>query len=434
MKEHVIDNLFKEKLDHYKVAPSRNVWKKVKAGFFGDTVIYNYRKILWAVAVLLFLLVVGYLLLKQNDGFTIHQNPVIKQDKDTAIILKEKQNTESPEIDISKQTIGINNLTKNVEVPSSNEQKQNMQTFETKQKVRPHFLAKESIFAKTETTEYSKRNEQKMIKENSQQLISYLALRSLRLNTLSKIELLPQFAFDQIVEPYLKKHNNLHLWTATATAVEKVYYPNAKDMASWSAGLSFGVNTGNFYITSGILYEKTNEQAAFKINFKSYDSIGYYNRVVSFEVNPENPEKVTFKTKKTTVYDSLVHFNMTHPVFHFTYINIPVTVGYKFFKKGKLIIAMETGLIFSELIEQNIPEIRFDNPNYHLLGIIRETPDRSNFNYRWLIALRFNYKIKRRISICLQPTFTKYLNNIYVSGIVVKPYTMGLQCGIYYDF
>lgn len=48
--------------------------------------------------------------------------------------------------------------------------------------------------------------------------------------------------------------------------------------------------------------------------------------------------------------------------------------------------------------------------------------------------MRINYYLKNRISLELNPRFTKYMDNIYESGDKVLPYSMGISAGICFDF
>ena len=177
-----------------------------------------------------------------------------------------------------------------------------------------------------------------------------------------------------------------------------------------------------------------NEEGRYRIDFQSFDSVGFYNKVVSFEVNPQNPEQITYKTVKATVYDSVYHVNMVNPLFKHKYINIPLSVGYKFFNKNNFTVSVETGVMFSKLLSSDIPTVEFNYPDYKLVAITRETHDRASINWQWTAGLNMQFKMKNGISLCLSPKFAKYITNIYISENKVLPYSMGLHFGIFYDF
>ena len=165
-----------------------------------------------------------------------------------------------------------------------------------------------------------------------------------------------------------------------------------------------------------------NEEGRYRIDFQSFDSVGFYNKVVSFEVNPQNPEQITYKTVKATVYDSVYHVNMVNPLFKHKYINIPLSVGYKFFNKNNFTVSVETGVMFSKLLSSDIPTVEFNYPDYKLVAITRETHDRASINWQWTAGLNMQFKMKNGISLCLSPKFAKYITNIYISENKVLPY------------
>ncbi|PLX14591.1 MAG: hypothetical protein C0598_00920 [Marinilabiliales bacterium] len=131
------------------------------------------------------------------------------------------------------------------------------------------------------------------------------------------------------------------------------------------------------------------------------------------------------------------HINTQSPLFYYSYINLPIKFGYKLKQFKHFSIAMETGIIFSKLVESKIPEASFYMPESTLIKIDDNTPVRRDFNYQVVVGLKFNYKLFKSVSISAEPEFTKYLNSIYKSSPDIsstKPYSMGLRFGIYYDF
>jgi hypothetical protein len=239
------------------------------------------------------------------------------------------------------------------------------------------------------------------------------------------------------MEAYLKKRNNLHFYTGISATVAMVYYPSTTDQFTYSADAALGLKIHDFYIESGAGYQKMTERCIYQIDFKTRDSIGYYNEVLSFELDPENPNEISYKTKKTTVYDSVDHYEHSTPLFEYAYLNIPLRVGYRFYQKDRISIAAEAGLIFSKMLSSKIPEPVITNPDYELIAITNQTPERVDINFQWQLSLRLNYRFGKTLSLAVQPVFTKYINSIYDTEAGypnVKPYSMGLRFGIYFDF
>ncbi len=239
------------------------------------------------------------------------------------------------------------------------------------------------------------------------------------------------------MEEFLEKRKKSHFYTGLNGMAGMMYYPSTRDQFTWSADLAFGLTAGRFYFETGIGYQDIREKGTYTIELRSYDSVGYYNEVQSFEVNPLNPNEIWFKTEEVTVYDSITHFRYAAPTYRYAYLNLPLIAGYRIFHKDKLTVGLETGIQFSYLIETDRDEVDATYPEYTLIKTTDQTPERVDLNYRWLVALRLDYRLARSMSVSVKPVFNKYLNSIYDTkkGYPdVRPYSMGLQVGINFGF
>ena len=227
------------------------------------------------------------------------------------------------------------------------------------------------------------------------------------------------------------------MYTGASASAAMTYYPTSIDQLTWSADLVYGYKLNQLYIETGIGFQKMKEQGVFQIDYRTNDSVGYYNKVLSFAVNPDNPNEITYNTKSTTVYDSVDHILLQSPIYSYNYLVIPLKVGYKFMVFPKFSVSAETGIIYSLLNKIETPNITYDDPNTSLIGIQNNTPTRVDHNFRIHAAIRLNYSLTSTISIVIQPEFTKYLNSINENNPTsnkVKPYTMGARFGIFFDF
>ena len=213
---------------------------------------------------------------------------------------------------------------------------------------------------------------------------------------------------------FLEKQKNSHFYTGISGMAGMMYYPSTKDQFTWSAELAFGLTAKRFYFETGVGYQEMKEEGVYTIEFKSYDSIGYYNEVKSFEVNPVNPDEIIYKTEEVTVYDSITHYSHANPTLKYSYLNIPLLVGYKVYQQKKLTLGVEAGLMFSFLLDKEDPGVQFNYPEYTHVRTINETPERVDFNYRLLVALRLDYRFARSMSFAVKPVFNTYLNSVYI--------------------
>ena len=423
MNDKNIDGLFRNKLNDFEVAPSDRVWKGVNSNLPKTVWVIRYKKQLIAAVLLLLLFPIGYILWNREKPNVSSSSqcektlmpapqkhvPAMDNNKPEILMPTIKQTT----IDSKRPVTNVNKPIKKSETVLINKEISQKQQFVVNQKQNP-------VFVETESTGFS--------------FIPLMAYKSLTLLISEEPRLIAQPGFEELVIPYLEKRNPLHWWTGLTASADRVYYPDSRDKTSYSAGMELGLKAGKFYMGSGISYSMVAEEGRYRIDFRSYDSVGSYNKVVSFTVNPQNPNQITYKTESATVYDSLTHISIVNPLFKHQYLTIPLKVGYKFFAKNGFTAGFETGILFSERLKSEIPEVAFNHPDYQLLGIIRETPDRNDYNWQWSASIYVGYELKRGVSVALRPTFTKYLNSIYLSGNPVQPYTMGVHFGIFYNF
>ncbi|MFK5855056.1 MAG: hypothetical protein QM503_02920 [Bacteroidota bacterium] len=429
-----IDDFIKEQVSDFQVTPTDNVWQNIESGFLKTNKSNNRNKILWALASIL--LIIGSIFtwkIVNND--TKQNNLVITTNNDNYIN------------DINN-TIEINEIETNIKSEYSNDE-----LIITEDKIRSN---KSDIGSITTNTSNSG-NESAIINNtynynistnNSSQdnipitneLISF-SIVSITPKRVSEIENVntPSIINDfkkVSIEEYMKKRKNLHFYTGASASIAMTYYSASTDQMTWSADLIYGLKVKDYYIESGVGFQKMKEEGLFQIDYKTNDSVGYYNKVVSFEVDPNNPNSITYKTQTTTVFDSIEHHLLKSPLYTYDYVTIPIKFGYKFYQRDQFSVSAETGIIYSLLTKTYIPNVSYSDSKSQLIGISNNTPDRVEHNFRIHVALRLNYNITKTISLSAQPEFTSYINSIYKqpNNYQTKPYTMGIRFGILFDF
>ncbi len=426
-----IDDFFKEQVTDFHVEPSEKVWQNIETEFLKSKKSNTRNTLLWVLIPLL--LIVGGIYTwttftnnTKQETLNSTSNTNIENIAEIDKINTKNEITSSntkPEVSLKKinNTVANNSkTTKELKISSNNQSNSS------------GYISGNTFG--NNNSNINNEYEEKNIENDYN--INYLTPKSKYAVTNN---ITPQINndFTKItVDEYIAKRKNLHFYTGASTSIAMTYYATTTDQVTWTADLIYGIKIKQFYIESGIGFQKMQEQGVFQIDYKTNDSIGYYNEVISFEVNPENPNAITYKTQTTTVYDSVEHFMLQSPNYQYDYIVIPIKFGYKFYKNNKISLSAETGILYSILTKTYVPSVNFDNENYQLIGISNNTPQRTEHNFRFHIALRANYKITNTISICVQPEFTSYINSIYEKSYNYKtrPYTMGIRFGILFDF
>ena len=214
------------------------------------------------------------------------------------------------------------------------------------------------------------------------------------------------------------------------------YDPNPNNqMLGGDAYVQYSLS--NWNISGGLGYSRMADAGTYNVNYTSYDSVGYFFEVVSFVPDPRNPGNIVYTTQKKTLYDSVPHYTIEEKTNYYSYLDIPVSLGYTFFQKGRFSLGANAGVTFSVLVGKDEPTVDFQVPNGELTEIVREVPPRLNTNWRFSAGIDFGYLLTSQVSFHFEPAFEQYITPVYAKqpGIVTKkPYIVGLKAGFRYTF
>lgn len=439
-----IDELFRSGISGYRINPSEQAWQNIEKGFFRKKGFFFYKWYILAAALLLLITAGGILYYgSDNEDILSTSNEIIVQTGDEGNM--QDTGEKSPVFEVELKTkvseiySDINNesVIKKEEITSGN----NFSEQASGNNAIQYSEVDETVKDSDHLSDQNLSNDSEEISKAiyafwpSKNLLSMDALSvGLQMNT--EVNMIDPETITGMKE-FLEKQRKSHFYTGAAFDGGMVYYPSTTDQFTWSAGISFGLTAGRFYVETGMAYQDMKERGIYTIDLQSYDSVGFYNEVESFEIDPVNPNEIIYNTKEVTVYDSIDYYEHTTPYFKYKYIDVPLIVGFKFFQKEKFTASVETGVMLSLMVEKDIPEAEYYNPDYTVIRIHNNTPERVDLNLLWQMGIRLNYRFYKSMSVSAEPVFTKYLNSIYDTEKGynnVKPYSMGLRVGIYYGF
>lgn len=195
------------------------------------------------------------------------------------------------------------------------------------------------------------------------------------------------------------------------------------------------IDMSGFRISSGIGYSRMQDIGSYRIDYKSYDSVGYFLDIVSFSVDPKNPDNIVLLLREEAIYDSVPHYTITEKNNSYSYIDIPLSLGYTFLNKGRISLTVQAGMKFSWLVNKSEPVVDFSVSNGELIGIERQVPARASTNWRFTAGLDMGYLLTDRLSLHLEPVFEQYISPVYVKQNGYKPrkpIVTGMKAGIFF--
>ncbi len=209
---------------------------------------------------------------------------------------------------------------------------------------------------------------------------------------------------------------------------------------SWETNLLGGIGISYqstmFLIQSGIEISYSNDVGDYMVNMQTYDSIGYFYDIGSFIIDPNDPNSIIFQTEIISVFDSIQHENYQQTKNNYTYLQIPLSVGYKAMESGRFAAYIKAGVSLSVLLNKKEQELNYYNPNATINYIDNYTPSRIKTSVQALISASFMFQATDNFGILLEPTYRYYIRSVYDhNGKSLKnPYSIGFKGGVYFNF
>jgi len=218
---------------------------------------------------------------------------------------------------------------------------------------------------------------------------------------------------------------------------EVVFYPSdsVDNSRNFNFGLSLSYHKNDFFIRSGLGISIARDEGKYQVEYKRLEYLGSYEEVyhVSFD-STESGIVPIFYTKTVNVYDSVEHVAISKTKNTYTYLQIPLLIGYQFEKKH-LTWSFMAGPSVSFLISKNIPDPEIPN-NVGIIGIDRNIAQRIETNWQMVAGIGLNYRLNHRLEFAVEPTIRYYLNSSYNREIITTkhPVAFGLRAGLLFKF
>lgn len=234
-------------------------------------------------------------------------------------------------------------------------------------------------------------------------------------------------------KPALPKGSGLPVIGGIYISSDIIDYGKGFKKQSRAAGVSLSTFTGPWVFETGAALCLSDDNGRFVINYDSYDSIGYYNKVVSFSLSPDNPGTVQFNTEVQGVYDSIGHALETSTANRYTYLQIPLMVGYHFYNNRLLTLSFKAGPVMSLMLGSDEPTATFNQDGTSLQSIDNLSPARVSTTWQIAAGLGVGLHLSRRFTLMAEPTYKTYLRPVY-RNTRTKPQSIGIKAGLLYRF
>ena len=199
---------------------------------------------------------------------------------------------------------------------------------------------------------------------------------------------------------------------------------------------NFTYHFSRFSLRTGVGLGYMFDEGKYETKYISKDSIGYFTSVISFYVNPENHNEIIFNTKNIAVYDSLQHFTDDRTRNRYTYLEIPLLIGYQLFESRSFSMDIMAGPAFTFLIGTRKADPYIDYPNSRIVRIDDKTPERQSFSWKFAVGIHLEYRVTKNLGCYVEPFYKYYFTSLTKTETTSAkdPYSIGVGLGIRYHF
>ncbi|MCD4696308.1 MAG: hypothetical protein K8S16_08730, partial [Bacteroidales bacterium] len=154
---------------------------------------------------------------------------------------------------------------------------------------------------------------------------------------------------------YVKKH---HFGLGFSINPEFVFNDENKTNRSYNFDATIYYFRSDWYIQGGIGFGLTEDEGLFNIDYTQYDSIGYYNKVSSFTIDPATGKPV-YKTEIEGLFDTVAYAQAATTKNQYTYLRFPFYLGINLRNFKRISIDLKGGIIYSVLVNKMEDEIQY---------------------------------------------------------------------------
>jgi hypothetical protein len=228
---------------------------------------------------------------------------------------------------------------------------------------------------------------------------------------------------------YEKK--NHHEWSIGAyfnPEVTSCSDESIENTISYNVGILPRISFNNFFVESGVNFRNTSDKGNVAVDYNRF--LGTYEHVDYMTFDTINDLVIpTYHTHTQDVYDTVNHYAVTDTKINYTYLEIPLFVGYRH-TFGKVSVFGKFGPSASFMIYKNSPDASPEE-KARIVSTDYQVPVRSSVNWQLMMGAGIDYRLADRISISLEPTFRYGLKSEYDLG-GSNTSSFGFRAGINY--
>ncbi|MDO9510241.1 MAG: outer membrane beta-barrel protein [Bacteroidales bacterium] len=204
---------------------------------------------------------------------------------------------------------------------------------------------------------------------------------------------------------------------------------DAKNMRSAGLEINYQLHRYSIRMGMGISHNRSNEE--WDMAYQSY--LGSYQKLdsMSFMYDAENHVLVPkYYLSDVTIYDERIENEKSIVSSTYTYLQIPLVMGYDFAEWKNLSFGLRAGPQLSLLIDASNSEPTYDAGNNRVISMTNISPDRLKTNWQFTAGPICNMWFGKGLSLQLEPHLKYYFNSVYEKATTDKPFAFGMRASV----
>jgi len=207
---------------------------------------------------------------------------------------------------------------------------------------------------------------------------------------------------------------------------------NNKMVHTFGLDVHFKLFDDKYIIRTGVSSSVSKGYYEYAVIYNEY--LGSYEGLdsITFQWDENHYHLVpTYHTSEREVFDTAVQTDVTKVNKRFTYLQIPLMLGYNFITHKSFSMGARLGPTLSILLSDRTLSDIYDPGKHRVIQVNQITPDRIETNWMLSAGVSFGFYSKKRLFYEIEPQFSYYFNSVYQKYDVTKPpFSIGIRLSI----
>ena len=205
-----------------------------------------------------------------------------------------------------------------------------------------------------------------------------------------------------------------------------------KIMHNIGADVHFKLFNNKYLIRTGLGASVSKGYYEYAVDYNEY--LGSYSGLdsISFEWDENHYHLLpTYYKSEREVFDTAIQTDISRVYKRFTYLRLPLVLGYDFITKETYSLGIRFGPVLSVLLNNKTLSEDYNPDKDKIIQINQITPDRINTNWLLMAGINVGIYSKSKLFFELEPQFSYYFNSVYQKYDSSKPpFSVGIRLSV----